>query len=548
MRSRMLPLAALACAILVPSAARPDDAKATQKAPALIVRLRSFNSTIADLSYLAAQVGKEEEAKQAVELLKERIGAKGLDGIDVDKPIGGYVFAGPNGTDSYGAFMLPIKDEEAVLKVLANNGLKVDKGNDGLYTIKDDRIRVPIFFRFVNGYAYVAPLSEAGLAKSKLLAPSQVFPEGDNALFSATIHVDQIPDTIKEIALAQLGLRVADIREQHAERGTPAQRDLIDKSSKEANAQIKALVNDGRELAIRVDVDRKSGELTLTASFDGKSGTKLAGNIANLGKSQRLFAGLPGQGSAFSALFAYALPERVQKALGPVVDEAMKNIVEKAKDETHKQLADKLARVLAPSVKAGEVDAAIDLRGPSANKHYTLVGGIKLKNGEEIEKTLKELVSNLPQQVRDMIKLDAVKTSGVNIHRLEFDHFMDDNAREVLGNGAVFVAVRSNAIYFAGGENGLDAIKAALAAKPGAAALFQLDMSLAQLAPLMAREQPAAPKAAEEAFAKNPGQDKISVRVTGGKSLKAEVHVKTAVLKFLAEIGEARKAGSDNEK
>src|SRR5262249_61542274 len=96
MRSRMLPLAALAAAARVPGVARPDDAKGTQKAPALIVRLRSFNSTIADLSYLAAQVGKEEEAKQAVELLKERIGKNGLDGIDVDKPIGGYVFARPN--------------------------------------------------------------------------------------------------------------------------------------------------------------------------------------------------------------------------------------------------------------------------------------------------------------------------------------------------------------------------------------------------------------------------------------------------------------------
>src|SRR5262249_29773686 len=168
----------------------------------------------------------------AVELLKERIGKNGLDGIDVDKPIGGYVFAGPNGTDSYGAFMLPIKDEEAVLKVLANNGLKADKGADGLYTIKDDRSRVPVFFRSANGYAYVAPLSEAGLAKSKLLAPSEVLPDGDNALVSATIRIDQIPDAIKEIALAQVGLRVADIREQHAERGTTAQRDLIDKSSK----------------------------------------------------------------------------------------------------------------------------------------------------------------------------------------------------------------------------------------------------------------------------------------------------------------------------
>jgi len=548
MRTRMLGLAALACAVIVPSAARPDDAKASQKAPALIVRLRSFNSTIADLSYLAAQVGKEEEAKQAVELLKERIGKNGLDGIDVDKPIGGYVFAGPNGTDSYGAFMLPIKDEEAVLKVLANNGLKVDKGKDGLYTIKDDRIRAPIFFRFANGYAYVAPLSEAGLAKTKLLPPSEVLPESEKALVSATIRIDQIPDSIKEIGLAQLGFRVADIREQHAERGTPAQKDLIDKTSKEANAQVKSIVNDGRELTLRVDVDRKNADLAVTVSFDGKPGTKLASSIADLGKNESLFAGLRGKDPAFSILLAYALPERIQKAIGPAIDEAIKDAVEKAKDETHKQLAEKLARALAPSLKAGEIDAAVELRGPSANKHYTLVGGIKLKSGEEIEKTLKELVTNLPQQVRDMVKLDAEKAGSVNIHRLEFDHFMDDNAREVFGNGAVFVAVRSNAIYFAGGENGLEAIKAALAAKPAAAGLFQLDVSLAHLAPLMAREQPAAPKAAEDAFAKNPGQDKISVRVTGGKAIKAEVHVKTAVLKFLAEIGEARKAGSDNEK
>jgi hypothetical protein len=539
MRSRILPLAALGCLVLVPAIGRPDDAPATKKVPALVVRLRSFNSTIADLSYLAAQVGKEEEAKQAVEMLKERIGPKGLDGIDVDKPFGGYVFAGPNGTDSYGAFMLPVKDEEALLKILANNGLKADKGKDGLYTIKDERFRVPIFFRFANGYAYVAPLSEAGLAKSKLVAPSEVLPEGEKALLSATIRIDQIPDNIKEIALAQVGLRVADIREQHSENGTPAQKELIDKSSKEANAQVKALVNDGRELAIRVDVDRKNNDLALKITFDGKTGTKLAASITELGNRQSLFAGLLGKDSAFSVLFSYALPERVQKALGPVVDEAIKEMLEQAKDETHKQLAEKLFRVLAPSIKAGEIDAAVDVRGPSANKHYTLVGGIKLKNGDEIGTTLKEIVKDLPQEVRDLVKIDADKTGNVNIHRIEFDRFLDDNARTVFGNGAVFVAVRSNAIYWAVGENGLEALKAALAAKPGTAGLFQLNVSLAQLVPIMAKHQPAAPKAAEEAFAKNPGADKISVSVTGGKALKAEVHVKAAVLKFLAALHEA---------
>src|SRR5437870_10191917 len=107
MRSRLVAFVSLACLVL-PVAGRADDAKAAKKAPALIVRIRSLDSVIEDFNYLAAQVGKEEEAKQGIELLKERTGGKGLDGIDVKKPMGGYVFAGPNGTDSYGAFMLPI--------------------------------------------------------------------------------------------------------------------------------------------------------------------------------------------------------------------------------------------------------------------------------------------------------------------------------------------------------------------------------------------------------------------------------------------------------
>lgn len=541
MRSRLLPFVALACLVFVPAAARPDDAKETKKAaPALIVRMRSLDSMIADFSYLAGQVGKEEEAKQAVELLKERTGNKGLEGIDTKKPMGLYVFAGPNGTDSYGAFMLPVKDEKTILDILSNNGLKADKNKDGLYTIKDERIKVPVFFRFANGYAYIAPLSDAGLAKNKLLMPADVLPESETALLSASIRIDQVPDSIKEIGLAQLGLRVADIREQHAEKGTPAQKELIDKTSKEANAQVKSVVNDGREVTIRIDVDRKNQDLALSVSFDAKPGSKLADDIAALGKRTSLFAGLMGKDSALSFLISYALPERVQKSLGPVIDEAVKGVVEKAKDDTQKQLAEKLLRVLAPSLKAGEIDAAMDLRGPSANKHYTLVGGIKLKNGEEVEKTVKELISNLPQEVRDLVKIDAEKAGGVHIHRIEFDRFMDDNARAVFGNGALFVAVRANAIFWAGGENGLEALKSALTAQPGSAGMIRFDLSLAHVAALMAKEQPAAPKAAEEAFGKAPGQDKIRVSVTGGAAIKTEIHVKPAVLKFFALIGEAK--------
>jgi hypothetical protein len=540
MRSRLVPVFTLACLVFVPSAARPDDAKDTKKtAPALVVRVRSVDSIIADFSYLAAQIGKAEEAKQAVELLKERTGNKGLDGIDTKKPLGGYVIAGPNGTDSYGAFMLPVKDEKTILDILANNNIKAEKSKDGLYTVRDPRLKAPVFFRFANGYAYVTALNSAGVAKDKLLAPADILPEKETALAVVTIRIDQIPDSIKEVGLGWLSLTAAQIREDKFEGKTQAQKDFTEQASKESMAQIKSLVNDGSELTIRVDIDRQKNDLSLSFSLNGKPGTKLATSIAEMGKHTSLFAGLIGKDSAASFLLTYALPERVRKALGPAIDELVATLPEKAPDETHKSLSQKVLKALGPSVKAGEIDVAVDFRGPSKDKHYTFVAGVKLKDGEAVEQAVKDLVKDLPQNVRDLVKIDAQKAGNVNIHAVEIDRVIDDKAREVLGNEPLHFAVRSNAIFLAAGEGNLAALKQALDAKPGQVDMVRLDVALARLAPLMSRDQPAAPQAAKDAF-KNPGDDRITVRVSGGDALKTEVHAKVAVLKFLAIVGEAK--------
>src|SRR5262249_45581704 len=159
-------------------------------------------------------------------------------------------------------------------------------------------------------------------------------------------------------------------------------------------------------------------------------------------------------------------------------------------------------------------------RGPSAKNHYTLVAGIKLKNGDEIEKTLKELIQNLPQQVRDLVKMDAAKAANVNIHSVEIDRVRDEKVQEILGkffgNEPLHFAVRSNAIMLAGGEGGLAALKRALDTKPGQAAPIHLALAAARLVPLMAKDQPAAPNAAKEAFGKHPGDDKVRFSLSGG--------------------------------
>jgi hypothetical protein len=543
MRSRLILCVALLGLAFLPTAARPDDdAKQKSTSPALVIRLRSLDGILEDARYLAAQVGKAEEAKQAEAMLKEKAGGdKGLEGIDTSKPIGLYLVAGPNGTDSYGALMIPVKDEKALLGALKNFNVEAKPSKDGLYTVKHEKLPVPVFFRFANGYAYVTAMNEAGIAKNKLIAPSEALAD-DAALLSATIRIDQIPDSLKEMGVGYLSLAAAQAREDKLEGQTKAQKELAEQSVKESMANVKSLLNEGHALSINLNVDRKKGDLALEFILDAKPGTKLATHIKELGEVKSLFAGLISKDSAINGLLTYTFPERLRKAMGPVIDEAIKDAVQKAPDEAHKAIAQKLTNALMPTLKSGDLDAAVDLRGPSAKKHYTLVAGIKIKDGEAVDKAVRDVVKDLPENAREIIKLDAQKVGDVAIHEVKV---MDDNIRETFGDEPLRVAIRSNALYVALGENGLAALKEAMNAPPASAGMFQLNVALAHLAPIMAKEQPAAPKAAEDAFGKHAGSDKVRISVNGGSTLKTEVHVKPAVLKFFTEIGEGSKRTSE---
>jgi hypothetical protein len=546
MRIRFVPYVALVCLAALPSVARPDDTKKDTEAPAVVIRVRSLDGVLGDFKYLAGMLGQEEPVKQFEAMIRKRTGKKGLDGFDTKKPIGLYGTPGPNGLDSTIVLMLPVKDEKAVLDLVENLGATVEKDDDGVYTITHEKTRdVPVYYRIAHHYAYVTFRDKENIAKSKLLPPAAVLPPGHTGLISATVRIDLLPDEVKEKAISEFNLRLADQRDQRFEGKGKTQKELGAQAEKELRAQVKSFFNDGRELTIKINLDRKASDLSVELSLDGKPGSKLATAIADLGKTSSLFAGMVGKDSAASVLLSYTLPERVRKALTPVIDEGISKVVDKVPDETLRAVTEKLLKVLAPSLKAGEIDAAIDLRGPSAKKHYTLVAGVKLKNGKEVEKTIKEVVKDLPAQIRDAIKLDAEKAGAVNIHGVEIDRFLDDSARELFGNEPIYFAVRSNALYLAAGEDSLKAIKEALAAKPGTARMIQIDLSMARLAQLMARDNPDAPKAAEKAFAKGEEGDRVHIVLEGGSAFKARISIKPAVLKFFHELEEAKKSDDD---
>src|SRR4029077_2935659 len=94
---------------------------------------------------------------------------------------------------------------------------------------------------------------------------------------------------------------------------------------------------------------------------------------------------------ALKAVLSLAVPEVLRQSLAAVVDEGIEQAIQKESDPTKKEIARKVLTALAPTLKAGVLDATGGLTGPNAAGHFTAFAAVQVKNGKGIEKVLKDL-------------------------------------------------------------------------------------------------------------------------------------------------------------
>jgi hypothetical protein len=537
MRLRFVPWVALFCLASGPGLVRSAE-DATK--PTLIARFKSIDGLIADARYLVELADRAEEAKQGEAFLKSLIGDKGLEGIDTKKPFGLYGKLAANFLESQVVVLAPVADEKAFVAMLGRLNFKPDKAKDGLYTLNIDQVPFPIYFRFANGYVYVTIRDQDALAPKALLAPAAVLAADQTGTTSLTVDLAQVPADLKRTVIGQTELRLANLKDTPMPGETEAQKKFRAAVIDEIAARLKSVLNDGSEVTVRLDLDRKSPDLSLALSLTAKPGTALATDLAGLAQTRSLAAGLIGSDAAIDGLIHVSLPEKLRQPLQPALDDLVKMVLAQEKDAGRRDAIASVIKAALPTVKAGELDAGFNLRGPNPKGIYTLVTGLKVQEGATIEKTIRELLPKAPPDVRKAIKLDVDKAGGVNIHRIDPDR-VDENTRAMLGDNPIFFAARGDALLAAAGADGLDALKQAVAAQPRAGRVAHMELSLRRLATLIGREQKAAPEAAKKAFAKDPAGDKILFSLEGGKALTLRVSVKPAVVTFLSLIDKAQK-------
>jgi hypothetical protein len=538
MRARCVAFVALFALTVTTAPVRSADDQT--KTPTLIVRIQSLDGLISDARYLATLAGREEEAKQAEAFLKQLAGEKGIEGLDTKRPMGLYGTLGSNLIDSEAVVMLPVADQEAFVALVKRLNLNPDKDKDGIYTFQPPKPPIPVHFRFANKYVYITVRDKDILEEKRLLTPAVVLPAEEIGTASATINLDSLPKEIRDTILGQTEMRLADLKEKK-ERETKAQHALREKAIDEVSATLKSLLNDGGKVTVQLKIDQQGNDLSLSGSLAGRSGTTLANKIKALADTESAVAGLIGSDSAMSSRLTIALPEALRKAMGPTIDEAVQAMLAQAKDATARDLAERYAKALVPTLKEGTLDVAADLRGPSEDKLYTAVVAVRLKDTGDLDQAIRASVAKLPEKEREKIKLDAENAGAVKIHRLDVAKQFDAKAKELLGENPIYVAVRDDALFLALGENGLKALHGAVKAKPKAAPLVDVEMSLSRLATLIGRTQKAAPDAASKAFGKDKDDDKVSLTLTGGKALQLRAGMKGPVIRFFSLIDKAEK-------
>jgi hypothetical protein len=538
---RWLPLFALLLSSISLVTQPAPSVRAEQQAsggPALILRLRPIDSLQADVKYLLKQAGQGDKADQVDELLKVYVKDSG---VDTKRPLGGYGWINNLMTEPTFVFVVPITNQKAFVKKLDGFGY-VPKEESGVYTLAAPVGKPDMYLRFANDYAYVANEKAAVKDATKLLAPGLVFDPADKAALSAIVRFGQIPKTVRDDIIDN-AMNVLELFKQ-AKDETDAQAKFKAALLTSFGDSLKQVLNEGNELALRLDVDQKGGEITADFSLSGQPTSKLAKSIADLGNSKSLFAGALGSDAAMSLLINASMSDSLKKAAGPVIDEGIEKALREEKKEENKVLAEKFLKVLTPTLKSGELDTAITMRGPSKNDKYSMVFGIKIKDGAAVDKTFRDIAKGLKKEEQERIFFDAEKIGTINVHKLDVAKDVDKKAKEMFGDGPLYLAIRSDAAYFAFGDGALVSLKEALSAKPGIAPVVQLEISISRFSKVMAIEDPDIAKAAKEAFGSGKANDRLRVTLEGGKSLRTRFVMKSDVLRFFAEVAKLKGAGA----
>lgn len=541
MRSRFLAVLVAGAALALPAAAQaPKD----PVKPVFVLQAQPIGKILDDVKLVVKSVAGDEPVKQMQESIEEALGEKGFAGVDLLRPLGGYMLlkgqiTGPQ--DISGVVIVPVTGEKEFVDFLTRLKMEVEpvKGQAGLYAVipPTGEAAFEIRMRVVDRHAHVGiNVPAEDLAADKLVKPGDVIDPAERGLFALTSHLARVPkeyvDQQKEQYEQVVGMFENLPLPEKA-------REAMGKLMKTASAMNEQMYTEGDVSVVRLVFDRATNDVAYELSLTAKKGTALEKQIAGRKPTANRFAGLVTEKSAAGVVVQAPLfSKELNDAAGAGV-EALADLVREndPPPQEYAALFDAAMAGAARTLKSGDLDLAAALDGPDKDGLFGVVAAVTFDDPAKVEQELRALHKNAPEGVQGLIKLDAAKVGNVSIHQAQVGAFLPPEPQKVFGeNASVCVAFAPKGVYVAFGPAAMDAIKAALAAKPGETRAFDLRANAAKLQKLVAAIDPnAGQKFAQAIGTEDKLASAVYMEVTGGKELNVRMgmNLKTLLPAFM---------------
>ena len=507
----------------------PLHAQATKPTPGVVFRMQPINRLVENAFFLAEAVGMKEQAKMIEGSLKGLTGPKGIEGIDPEKPIGLYGNIGPNLIDSEVVGLIPIADEKTFVEMLGKLNLQAKKGENGNYVMNIPNSPFPMFFKFKDGYMCATIRDEKGIDDKKLLSPKELLSVEKTGVMSISLNLSGLPEDLIKNIVPQIELQIAEAKQKKIPGETPAVQKLRNDVSEILLQFIVQVFTQGDDLTMKVDMDRKAGDIGLGVSFKGKNGSELAKTIAGMGAGKSMGAGMISKDSVLHMNMNSVIPATARKDFIKVFQEGINKSIEDEKDAGKKGIMEKMAKALAPTLELGTMDAVMEVRKTSNGK-FAFLTAMKIAEGKKIEEVIKLLYKDLPDSEKKKLSLDFAKAGDTNVHKV--DILVQPADVKNFGSEPGYLAISNDVILFAGGEKSLPLVNEALSSSAKPSPIFEFEIAFNKAAGLLTKEFADAVEVAEKIFKENPNSDKLKLTLEGGKELSLKMSMKSTVLTF----------------
>ncbi len=519
-----------AAAIFAPTSAIAAD-------PPITFQTQPFERLLSDLRAGADLIGGEKAVKALNASFKDKLGDKGFEGLDLNKPIVGYVILAPKPDDIVAVIAFPITGEKEFLSLCEriNMGPKPKDLGKGLYEVPPLFPELPARMRFVEGYAYVATgkKPEPALDAKAIVPANKLYDPAENAAFTGKLHFDRLTPEVKAALITML----LDAKKSLLEKVDPdapnsaALKPVFAELEKLARRYL-LLLGGADTAALRLNFDPATGDVAVEATLTPKPNTELAKQIAARKPSKNQFAGLLTPDTVAGVHYSAPLfAEEIRSAYAALMEYQQKETTENL-PAAAKATVEELFKGQARTLKTGEFDFLVAVHGPDKNGHFSGVAAMSFEDPAALEKEFKKWMENDgPPEAFGTFKWNAGKAGNVNIHTFKPNGEFLNFAAKIFGDDCTLAfAFAPKAIFITLGPDAIATLKDAMKVKPVAAPAFDLVVNPTKLAQLVEKGGGNALTIQNALGKEKKLLSATSIHVTSGKELSVRFSVNLKVL------------------